>query len=336
MVRFFKHYSPAVAVVILLLSIFFWFPSGLSAAEQVAGHARPYDLLFGWIFTFGGNKVLQYLAGFVGALVMATAMVQLNIRYFFLCERSYLPAFFLLTITGSFGFVHSISPVHILCICVLAILFKILATYRYEGVAYPLLDSGAIMLVVAVFYSPAILFVPVVWTIQLVIRPFRWKEIIFVLLGIIIPGLLVAGILYVSGSNAMEVYFNNFRPGLSLEIAFTGIEKVFLGVMLVFFILASIHILSSITSRKMHARRVFQVLFVLFVFCILVFLTIPVFTAELVLLAAVPISFLLSDFFIYNSKRRIVRILFIVYFLAVVLVRMAQIPYIQKNLSTWL
>lgn len=320
MLQFFKQYNPLVILPLIMLGVFLWMPFRTGGEEQAFYFQNYPDALYHSLLSFINESVLLSKSiGLLMAIFVAALMVQLNIRFFFLGERSYLPALFYMGIIGSFGFLHFFSPVYILSIGLLLFLFKALETYKYERIAYQYLDIGLLILIVSLFYFPVIFFIPLVWVVQNILRPFRWKESIFVIIGYAIPGLLLAGVLFFSDNQFLNRYISGFSPWKPFTYTFTQTQKIFLALVLVAIFLASIILIRTLISRKIHVRRSFQVFFTFFLYSVLLYLVIPMFSAELILIAAIPVSFLLSDFFIHNSRRRWVRVVFVFFWLVVLL-----------------
>lgn len=331
MLKFFKQYNPIVALPLLALGIFLWLPFRAGGEDQMFYYQLHPEPLFQWVFAFTeASAVWSKVLGLLMVLLVAALMVQLNIRFFFLGERSYLPALFYIGIAGSFGFLQIFNPVYLLATALLFMFFKVLETYRYERIAYQFLDIGLIIMVVSLFYMPSLFFVPLVWMLQTILRPFRWKESAFVVLGFAVPSILLAGILFFSGSQYVAKYIDGFTPSESFKYAFGATQLFFLTFLLFIILLASLILFRTLISRKIHIRRTFQVFFTFFMYAVLIYFTIPLFSAELIAIAAVPVSFLLSDFFIFNSRRRWVRIVFVVFWIVVIGNKI--LPYAEKFL----
>jgi len=62
-------------------------------------------------------------------------------------------------------------------------------------------------------------------------------------------------------------------------------------------LIASVHLLGRFQFKKIMVRKLYQVLFILFIYCLLFFVFISGFRSEVLTLVAIPVAYLLSSFF---------------------------------------
>jgi hypothetical protein len=176
-----------------------------------------------------------------------------------------------------------------------------------EHRAEPLSLFNASLIVAAgsLFYLKILWFIPFLWITATIIRPLKWR-------GIINPILALAMLLLFA-----VTYYWVFRDDLSLlrELMeknltlsaepfprFDTPTIVLSGYLLVLTLIASIHMLSRFQVRKIIIRKLYLVLFILFIYGCLFFLMISGFRTEVMVIVAVPLAYLFSNFFIRRKN----------------------------------
>jgi hypothetical protein len=170
--------------------------------------------------------------------------------------------------------------------------------HRAEPLA--LFNASLILAAGSLFYLRLLWFIPFLWITATIIRPLKWR-------GIINPILALAMLLLFA-----VTYYWVFRDDLSLlrELVESNLTLsrqpfhrpetpmlVLTGYLLILTLIASIHMLRRFQVRKIIIRKLYLVLFILFVYSCLFFLLISGFRTEVMVIVAVPLAYLFSNFF---------------------------------------
>jgi hypothetical protein len=81
---------------------------------------------------------------------------------------------------------------------------------------------------------------------------------------------------------------------------FSGFDRsvyILLGYLFLMILITSVHLISRFQFRKIMVRKLYQVLFILFVYCLLFYVFVSGFRAEVLTIIAIPLAYLFSNFF---------------------------------------
>ncbi len=271
-------------------------------------HSSPFSVFF-------SNTTLPASIGlainFLLVMIICFQLLQINAKFSFVKERSFLPAYFFLFLTLTLPELRAFQPVFV------AAIFLIIATNRiFDSLEQPkailnVFDAALLTGLASLFYLHAIFFIffiPI--GLQMLRLKTIWNEWIASLIGGLIPWIFIIPVLILVAGTRIFDFFpeqlifekNNFYPSNPYVIAY-------LGFYLLVILIASIFIVRHYHMQKISSRRYYKILFYFFVFCNLLILFPPV-SFEIIVLAAIPVSFLFTNYFITAKKRRFANLLF--------------------------
>lgn len=102
------------------------------------------------------------------------------------------------------------------------------------------------------------------------------------------------------------------------EYYLPGVILAVLGLLGLILIVGLFHLLSHLNSKKIKARKTFSILIWSLLLSFGVFFAAPAASFELIFLALLPVSYILSHFFIFSKRKLISEIFFAILFLAVI------------------
>jgi hypothetical protein len=301
LLKIFKSNQPAAVIFMVLLGISLWIKSLLHpAADEIFFNNHPMPLY----------AMLQYLLGsgfasrFVALILLIIAgfmLIRLNSKFIFIQDRTYLPLLFLLLIAGSSKVFQQLNPVIPAAIFVLLALERMLSTYRVDKLSLYPFEAAFMIAVASMFYSPAAFFLVMIWIAVAILRPGYWREWVYTLLGFSMPYLFLYSYYYLSGINIstqsrtlLDFMFLHYSPGVP-----SNSYRLFLIYLTLLVLIAGVSIIRYYPAKKILARRTFMLLFWWFLTVSVVFLVLPSVSTEILILAAIPISYVLAHFFLY-------------------------------------
>ena len=318
LLRLFSESRLVNAILILLFAGLVWLP-GLISAETDAFYfptgAMPfYKLING---ALSGSVIFSKIIAFLLVIFNAFLLVRLNAIFILIQERTFLPAFFFLLLTG-FYYPHLQFSEYIFgSISMLFVLGVLFSSYKKEPNSWRFFDAGLILGIGVLFYARMIYFLPIVWIAQLILRPLVWREWVTPLIGITLPAFLLGSVRYLSGLDPLSIWhtlydnLNSFHNSFEFSKAYIIISAyVFLLVLM-----ASGYMLKVFQFRKIYIRNYYLVFFWLFMTSFVLFIFLTRFDPGIVYIIATPVSFILSNYFINARKTLGNKVLFLMIFL---------------------
>ncbi len=316
--RFYKGNSPAVIILIILTGIIFWIPGFLIQTEPVL----PFDFLqmpfFQFFYDILGSGWVAKLVQLAFIIITGFNLNRLNSEYGFLRERTQLPALFFILLNSAFLLLLKLTPAVFAGLLFLFSFEKILLSYRKENLSYNFFEAAFILSVATFFYLPLLFLWPFIFAGLIILRPVIWREWVLSFMGLILPFLLFFAVQFIrlgeiqstfsmliNQFSIVSVYFKLSIPNIVI-LAWIGL----------LILLGSLMVLRTIAIRKVFSRKVLLFLFWIFVFSGVSWLLIDNADIEIIYFAAIPVSFLLSEYFLSMRSKRWKEILFTILLLS--------------------
>lgn len=313
LLKAFSSSKPATAILIFLLALLLWMPGfsgkGVGAIDSGTQAMPLYRFLVGW---FGDQLLLSKILAFVFILFQAVLIVRLNARFILIQKSTFLPAFFFILLV-SFYSGHLQFSRHIFgSLSMIIILNFLFASYKKEPNSWKFFEAGLTLGVASLFYARMIYFLPFIWIAQIILRPSYWREWVYPLTGVFITAFLFVSLRYLFDLDpwqAWDIFYRNLND-FSSTFTFSSPYLIIGLYIFLLVVLASIYMLRVFQFRKIYIRNYYKVFFWLFVVSTLLFVFLTRFDAGILYIAAIPVSFILSNYFINAPKTRMNRLLF--------------------------
>jgi hypothetical protein len=319
LLRFFNSNRLGVFIFLLLLPVIYWMPDvirGFPMYGKVYAGTLPGEL----IQQFGVRyRSVSMVIAVMVVILNAYLLVQLNTIHIFIPVRTQLPALFYTMLAACFNPLHQLTPALLSSSLIILVLYRVIKTYKTEGLSYNFLDAGFLMALASLIYFPAILFFPLLLAALILLRPFNWREWTHALIGMALPFLFLFSGYYYTGIPAVgffegipELFVRNRQTFSLIRL----ISWIYIFSMLFY---ASYFMISTIDNMKIQGRKVFLVFLWLFLLSGVIYLAVPGSGMEMASFAAIPLSFLFSHYFFRCKRNWINEILLSVFFLLLVL-----------------
>ena len=299
LLRILKYNTTAGYLLIPLLAVIAWVPSLTSGTySQMFFDQNPmplYEILAGYI---PHDSLTSKIIAMLLVLLSGFYLIRLNNTYLFLPERTLLPAFFLILIVSSLPPLQRLHPALVAMVFFLPAIDRLLASYKTERLSYNFFEASFLIGVGSLFYFNLIWFNIMVWVALLILRPVIWREWAFSILGLVAPWFFLLAtdfflhdsIQWSTGLVTVNFATRNLLSYLSLP------DRIFFSFLLLLIILASRTIIHSMTKMKVLSRKIFLLMFWIFAISMVTCIVVEKANVELLVLAAVPVAFLLSHF----------------------------------------
>lgn len=246
-----------------------------------------------------------------GSLI-ALVLVALNSMMLFRIYRAYLfqkswtmlPALLFVMLTSGIAGFQTLHPVW------LALPFLTAATDILFGsidIRKPysrLFKTGVVLSVGSLFWFPLVFMLPVFMVGgSMMARDARWRESTLLFLGALVPWIFAFSAAFLTDTTPALIQLTGALINTSLP-KFGGSIPVmaFAGLTAVLTLAGSARILQRYDQKKVSFRRFYVFFFLLFLSCVLAYVLVPAVTSAIFMIAAVPVTFLLSNYF--GSFRR--------------------------------
>lgn len=322
LLRFARSTQPYVLVIVMLAVGVMWFtvPVGGESCNV------PAISIYRWLYDLSkSNGFLIHLTGLVSLLLMASLVIQLNTKYLFIGQRSYLPGILFLLFSLLVHQSHNFHPVLWAGILLLFAIDRLLGTYRYDSLSYRVFDAAFFIGLSAVFY-PSLLFLLLFCLLVLpILRPFYWREWLLVLVGMALPFYFTYALLYLLDKPESSHFFSSYINLLTFHCE--GLKPATTGSLIVFYfiifmlLLSVFHLLRTMGSIKILARKSYYIFFLLILHLLLLYWLVPQVGREIFILIAIPVSYLMAFYFQSGRLSRFKLILFNLLVLTIILLR---------------
>jgi hypothetical protein len=245
-------------------------------------------------------------------------------------EPSHLPALMYVVLMSCFPEQLTFNPLLIANFFIIIFLNSLFNFYKSEEIAFDAFDAGLFLGIATLFYWPSIFLLPLIWSALIVLRTFVWREWVASFIGILLPFIYFCVLLYWYDQLSINSIVSVLAPFYSVQFS-TEFNATYI---ILFIILAGISIASLIkfsqdlnTYAKLRTRK-FLALFVwFFLFAALSYLVSSKKTMISVSFLAIPLSVIISNYFLSLKKQLLAEVIFLVLLAAVVY---NQIQYFLK------
>jgi len=312
--RIFKGYQAILLIVIPLVGILLWMDTFFIHDFELDGNYVLMPLGKVMFNILGYDTFFSKFFAFILVFVNSLLLVRMNIKYNFLRTRTYLPAIVYIVLISFVKEVHRLTPALAASTFVILAIDKMMYTFKRDKLAIQIMDASLYISFSSLFYFPALFLLIYLWIGLLLLRPFKWREWLFTILGVILPYLIVACILYISGKNISipfeKIMEHPFIVGWQMENSLVTI--IFFAYVAFLIFLASIQIMKLFGTKKVHSRRFFIFFLWLFVLTIAIYFLVPSASIEILYISALPVSYLYAHFFINLRSQSFAEILFFI------------------------
>ena len=289
-----------------LLGILFWLKSLISPRTYTFYNGEADNILYQPIHILTIDfPILQIIIPFLLIIGMALIMLQLNNRYNIIRIRTMLPAPLFILIVSGFSDLHTMHPVYFAAFFVLLAIYRLFSAFDEVKPYSPAFDSGFFLGVASLFYFNVFLLFPAFLIgLGVLSREPKWREFFVSTVGFFLPFIFAFSYVFVLGKvpEFLETLkLNTFSPVGNFKSNLPVL--VYLGFLLVLILLGTLKIVQQYDAKKVSTRKYFIVLFLVFLFMIFSFILIPATSLEIFLIAAIPVTFLLANFFVFLKSR---------------------------------
>lgn len=300
LLRFFRSTGAFIIFAIPFFGLLLWLKSIIKAPDVVFlfdNHPMPLYKFITDIIPY--TSFYGTLLTLIMVIIQGFLLVRLNTRFIFINNRSYLPALFFVFISASIPDLQRLNPVIFSGFFLLLALEKIFESYKAEKIAYEYFLAAFFISIGTLIYPFLLFFLITLWIGLSIFRQFNWREWIFTFLGFLVPQFFVFSFYYLMHNDPGRL-FSDYKSIFIASYKFPEYNYpivAFVIFMAILTLIASQFMLRSFQSKKILPRNGFMVFLWLFINCIMVFIVIRQASVELIFIAAIPLSYLIANYF---------------------------------------
>ncbi len=284
-------------VFIFILLLAQWMPSIIHPPAAETWNTMP-------MYHFVFDNLIEHprLATVIAMLIFSASailLVRLNAKYFLIDDRSFMPATIFILMAGSFTELHQLNPVLIGTLFLLITIMILFNGQEDKPDSYRIFNASLVLGAGSLFYLNLIWFIPLIWLTILVLRPLRWRELVYPIVVYMIISLFLITYYWVALDDLnllVDILRNNLASPDDYSI-YDSNWIILIAYLLFLVIVASIYLLRKFQAKKNVIRKLYQVFFIVFLYSILFDLIVTKMMLEVFYILAIPASYLLSNFF---------------------------------------
>ncbi|MCL4481082.1 MAG: hypothetical protein M1445_00415 [Bacteroidetes bacterium] len=319
--RLFNSKNVYSAILIPIIAFLFWMEP-LKAPASLAVYPgegmMPLYTFFGKFYT--GSSIWPVLTGFILILLNSLILSMLSYEFQFLQHRTFLPGILYVSVVSSFPSLQTFHPVYPATLFVLISVYYIFSTYHRRNEISSTFNASFFLSIGALFYLPVLMLLPLIWiSIFVLQKNDNWRLLVIPLIGISLPWLILWSFLFVSGSD--QAFISSIFQGMKSVNNQFIFNIGFLVITAFIFLLSafgSITLINSVNIRKMSTRKYFIILYWMLGFSIPSAFLLPSTGLGVIALSSIPVSFLISHFFMAGKRGFWREFLFLLFLLTLV------------------
>lgn len=275
-------------------------PTGFSFYEgenQMFLFKPLYQLLDNW-------ALASIISGLVLLILTAILIQRINVEYGFFRIKTLLPGIIFILVTGGFHEMHNFHPIYIAIIFLLVAIYRFFSAFDQRKPYREIFDACFFLGLGSLFYLNLLTLLPAFIAGGSILgRETKWREIMVSIIGFITPWLFVVTWFFLFDRipemiSTLKVNFLTPNDRIVGNIP----VLVYLGFLILLTMAGSYLIMVQYDEKKVSIRQYFLIFFLLFASSILSIIIVPAASTEALLVAAIPVTFLLSNL-ILSFKR---------------------------------
>jgi len=309
--RLFKSNSVGIIFFLPLLAILLW--SDIFMADKNNFVPLPYSMpAYTFVMKYLSNTVVSGIIALFLIIIQAFYLVYINKVYNFISQRTYLTSLLFVLISSAFLNLHYLHPAIIANIFVLLTLVEIFSSYQKPKVYRASFNSGFLIAVAGLFYINANFLILFVFLSLLVLHSFNWREWFSVVIGFLTPYFITLFLFYYTNHlSDLQLIKNAILQHHSPKLIWPLSYYVFSGILFLTGVLAIFKLSSTYSNNKVSTRNYFSLFSILLILISSIFVIIPFASIELIVIAAIPLSYLIANYYLSRANKWVQELSFI-------------------------
>ena len=244
------------------------------------------------------------LINFAVVLILCFMLLQINAKFAFVKERTFLPAFLFIIIVYALPELRVIQPIFFSGIFIILAINSIFNSFEKKVAIKYAFDAGFFIGIAGIFYFYAIFFIVLVpFSLSVLRNSLTWRESVVSFIGLFIPWLFLFSFYFIGGdfSTLLDYISNSFLIKEKSFLIHLPIQ-IYLVYLIMIITISSVFILQQYGIKNISVRRYFKILFLFFITSLAMLLS-PHVSTEVLVFLTIPLTFLITNYLIFMNRR---------------------------------
>lgn len=274
----------------------------------------------------GDNPLMHVIVSVIMVMLLAFLMQAINDRYSFIRIRSKLPSTLFAIVLGGFVGMHTLHPIYFGAVFLLLAIFRLFSIFEKAKPYSAVFDVGFLLGISALFCVNLIVLVPAfLISVVTLSRETKWREIVILLLGFILPFAFAVSYAVLNDSllETLDTFAQNITTPIN-HFQSNYVLQIYSAVLVLYTFIGSVDLIKQYDNKKISSRKYFTAFFWMFIFSIIGYVFVPGASQEMLIIAAIPVTFLISNLFVFTKKKFWGELLFVLLIVSVVFMQFAE------------
>ncbi|TKG94581.1 hypothetical protein EYV94_11570 [Puteibacter caeruleilacunae] len=306
LLRVFKSNQAYNFLLVPIVALAIWMVSFLRPELTVAIEEKDAMLLYLPFLKLAnlsplGSKILALVL----LLVLSFQSLKLNVDFAFIRVRNFMSSSLMVLIASGLNEMHVLHPVYLAAICLFLVIYNVFRGLQRSSALSNEFNAGFMTGLAGLFYAPAFFFFPFVWIGIIVVRKSpQWRDFFLALIGLAVPVILASGYLFVFDklylfTEPLQSLWVHNKKLISGDFP----VQIYLGVLIVLTLIGTFFMVArNYDEKKVSSRKYFKLFFWLFVNALAVLVLIPSVSHEIFIILAIPLSYLIANYFVFMKR----------------------------------
>ncbi len=301
-----KSNQPFHYLLIPLIAVALWIRSFVHAEAFPFYAGEDMMILYRPInYLLGDNLLLSNIVALIFTILLAFLVLKLNVQYAFINAKTSLPSGLFILIASGMPDLHGMHPVYPATLFLVLAIDRIFNSIDKEIIHSNAFDSGIFLAIGSLFYLNLVFFFPLLWFGFIIIKPnVNWREYILTTLGFVLPWLAALTYYLIAGREnelwyMLQMNFTSHQTFLKENLPI----QIYVGYLVLLTLLGSFFFLSQYDDKRISSRKFFKVFFWIFLISIILMAANPVVSQEIIIILALPLTYLISNYFIFMKRQ---------------------------------
>lgn len=316
-----KKRSYNFILLLLLICLMILFSFLRIESYQVLEEGNQMPLYVSFLQYVGSDNLINCIFPAVFILLISLLLLRLNTTFPLIQEKTFLVPVIFVMIFGGFVFLQTMNPVYFGLLFLLFSLNRLFyaCTKESGGLSF-VFDAGFYIGVGSLFYFPLIFYFFIVWVGLFKIHgQLHGRYFILSVLGTLFPWLLTFSYYFFTDTQHLlnNIIYKNLYSLVNYNLPKIN-YCIYIGFIVLLTIISGFFLLSHVNNQKVVTRKYYGILFWILIVSIIIFIFVPSVSYEILMIIAVPLSFMITDFMVYIKKEFIGDIILLVFFCLIV------------------
>jgi len=310
-----RRRSPIYLILIPIIALLLWLNAFMNPVS-LAAYSTQMPLYQFILCLLNCNPLYLNILSYLIILLISYSLIQINEHFIFIKQRTNLPSALFILIAACGTLANGLHPALISALLLLFSLNQVFKIYHGTQSVASAFDVGLLIGLASLFYLPtSLFFVWFIWAL-IILGSFRLREFLGGVIGFITPVFFIGCWYFWNGNlnslieSVQAIYgYREAFPSPSVSQILFWIFLALLSLISIFFTIWGFE------EKRVRSRKYLIIIVALFITSIASGILFPSSILAQAFIAAVPLSYILSYFFVMNRNTKITEILFALFVL---------------------